>query len=163
MIMNPGFRFNSLCPAPLNTPLLQDWLGDDKEKRYRREVHFPTGRFGEAIEQAQMVVFLASDDSSFVNAQEMIVDGGMTRVCGILDVFSSPKLTSSRHTSLRKDRQPRLPRTRHLVRSKSMDGGHNRHDSHSVMEIKNIQAKAGETSIMIQSTCCFPSTPCKRR
>ncbi|TGZ82357.1 short-chain dehydrogenase/reductase [Ascodesmis nigricans] len=74
-----GFRFNSLCPAPLNTPLLQDWLGDDKEKRYRREVHFPTGRFGEAIEQAQMVVFLASDDSSFVNAQEMIVDGGMTR------------------------------------------------------------------------------------
>lgn len=68
----------------MNTPLLQDWLGDDKEKRHRREVHFPTGRFGEAIEQAHMVVFLASDDSSFVNAQEMIVDGGMTRV-GFLD------------------------------------------------------------------------------
>ena len=62
-----GFRFNSLCPAPLNTPLLQDWLGDDKHKRMRREVHFPTGRFGEAIEQAQAVVFLASDESSFVN------------------------------------------------------------------------------------------------
>lgn len=62
-----GFRFNSLCPAPLNTPLLQDWLGDDIPKRMRREIHFPTGRFGEAIEQAKAVVFLASDDSGFVN------------------------------------------------------------------------------------------------
>lgn len=62
-----GFRFNALCPAPLNTPLLQDWLGDDKEKRLRREIHFPTGRFGEAVEQARAVVFLASDESSFVN------------------------------------------------------------------------------------------------
>jgi NAD(P)-dependent dehydrogenase (short-subunit alcohol dehydrogenase family) len=62
-----GFRFNALCPAPLNTPLLQDWLGDDKAKRLRREIHLPSGRFGEAIEQAQAVVFLASDESSFVN------------------------------------------------------------------------------------------------
>lgn len=75
-----GFRFNSLCPAPLNTPLLQDWLGDDAAKRRRREVHFPTGRFGEAIEQAHMVVFLASDDAGFVTGQEMVVDGGMTKV-----------------------------------------------------------------------------------
>ncbi|KAK7739059.1 hypothetical protein SLS53_005957 [Cytospora paraplurivora] len=74
-----GFRFNSLCPAPLNTPLLQDWLGDDKEKRFRREVHFPTGRFGEAIEQAQAVLFLASDESSFVNGHDLVVDGGLTK------------------------------------------------------------------------------------
>lgn len=74
-----GFRFNSLCPAPLNTPLLQNWLGDDVVKRQRREVHFPTGRFGEAIEQAHAVVFLASDESSFVNGHDMVVDGGMTR------------------------------------------------------------------------------------
>jgi len=74
-----GFRFNSLCPAPLNTPLLQDWLGDDQAKRHRREVHFPSGRFGEAIEQAQAVLFLASDESSFVNGHDMVVDGGMTR------------------------------------------------------------------------------------
>lgn len=91
-----GFRFNALCPAPLkyvypiilvvstdnsSTPLLQDWLGDDKEKRFRREVHFPTGRFGEAIEQAHAVVFLASDESSFVNGTDFVVDGGMTKVC----------------------------------------------------------------------------------
>ncbi|KAF7121841.1 hypothetical protein CNMCM5793_009394 [Aspergillus hiratsukae] len=74
-----GFRFNSLCPAPLNTPLLQDWLGDDKEKRFRREIHFPTGRFGEAIEQAHAVIFLASDESSFVNAADFVVDGGLTK------------------------------------------------------------------------------------
>jgi NAD(P)-dependent dehydrogenase (short-subunit alcohol dehydrogenase family) len=74
-----GFRFNSLCPAPLNTALLQDWLGDDIPKRMRREIHFPTGRFGEAIEQAQAVLFLASDDSSFVNGHDFVVDGGMTK------------------------------------------------------------------------------------
>lgn len=74
-----GFRFNALCPAPLNTPLLQDWLGDDQAKRARREVHFPTGRFGEAVEQAQAVVFLASDEASFVNGHDMVVDGGMTK------------------------------------------------------------------------------------
>ncbi|KAF2155701.1 NAD(P)-binding protein [Myriangium duriaei CBS 260.36] len=74
-----SFRFNSLCPAPLNTPLLQDWLGDDQAKRQRREIHFPTGRFGEAIEQAQAVLFLASDEASFVNGTDFVVDGGMTK------------------------------------------------------------------------------------
>jgi NAD(P)-dependent dehydrogenase (short-subunit alcohol dehydrogenase family) len=59
---------------------LQDWLGDDMAKRHRREVHFPTGRFGEAIEQAHAVVFLASDESSFVNGTDFVVDGGMTKV-----------------------------------------------------------------------------------
>ncbi|KAK4569671.1 hypothetical protein LTR86_003436 [Recurvomyces mirabilis] len=74
-----GYRFNALCPAPLNTPLLQDWLGDDQEKRHRREVHFPMGRFGEAIEQAQAVLWLASDESSFVNGTDFVVDGGLTK------------------------------------------------------------------------------------
>lgn len=40
-----GIRVNSLCPGPLNTPLLQDFL-DTPEKRNRRTVHLPTGRFG---------------------------------------------------------------------------------------------------------------------
>ncbi|GAM82802.1 hypothetical protein ANO11243_007880 [Dothideomycetidae sp. 11243] len=74
-----GFRFNALCPAPLNTALLQDWLGDDAAKRHRREIHFPSGRFGEAIEQAQAVLFLATDESSFINGQDFVVDGGMTK------------------------------------------------------------------------------------
>jgi len=63
-----------------STPLLQDWLGDDAAKRHRREVHFPSGRFGEAIEQANAVLFLASDESSFVNGTDFVVDGAMSRV-----------------------------------------------------------------------------------
>lgn len=63
-----------------STALLQDWLGDDAAKRHRREIHFPTGRFGEAIEQAHAVLFLASDESSFVNGQDFVVDGGMAKV-----------------------------------------------------------------------------------
>ncbi|KAF7562669.1 hypothetical protein G7046_g1493 [Stylonectria norvegica] len=74
-----GFRFNSLCPAPLNTAMLQVFLGPDKAKRFRREIHFPTGRFGEAIEEAQAVLFLASDESSFVNATDFVVDGGLSK------------------------------------------------------------------------------------
>lgn len=73
-----GIRVNSLCPGPLNTPLLQDFL-DTEEKSLRRTVHLPSGRFGEAIEQAKAVVFLASDESSYVNGQDFLVDGGLTK------------------------------------------------------------------------------------
>lgn len=66
-----------------STPLLQDWLGDDAAKRHRRDIHFPSGRFGEAIEQAQAVLFLASDESSFVNGTDFVVDGGMTKVSSL--------------------------------------------------------------------------------
>lgn len=59
--------------------MLQDFLGNDHVKRFRREVHFPTGRFGEAIEQARAVIFLASDESSFVVGHDMVVDGGLTK------------------------------------------------------------------------------------
>ena len=74
-----GYRFNSLCPGPLDTPLLHEWIGDDMAKRWRREIHFPSGRFGEAIEQARGVVWLASDDSGFYNGQELVIDGGITK------------------------------------------------------------------------------------
>lgn len=73
-----GIRVNSLCPGPLNTPLLQDFL-DTEEKALRRTIHLPSGRFGEAIEQAKAVVFLASDESSYVNGQDFLVDGGLTK------------------------------------------------------------------------------------
>lgn len=73
-----GIRVNALCPGPLNTPLLQAFL-DTEEKALRRTVHLPSGRFGEAIEQAKAVVFLASDESSYVNGQDFLVDGGLTK------------------------------------------------------------------------------------
>lgn len=73
-----GIRLNALCPGPLKTPLLMDFL-NTPEKLNRRLVHSPMGRFGEAIEQALAVVFLASDDSSFVNGSDFLVDGGLTK------------------------------------------------------------------------------------
>lgn len=95
-----------------STPLLQDWLGDDKPKRFRREVHFPTGRFGEAIEQAHAVVFLASDESSFVNGSDFVVDGGMSKVCVPLITLDWSLLTRcKRRMLLQRDRPPPLPRT----------------------------------------------------
>ncbi|EIW70287.1 hypothetical protein TREMEDRAFT_71574 [Tremella mesenterica DSM 1558] len=71
-----GIRFNSLCPGPLRTPLLMDFL-NTPEKLNRRLVHNPMGRFGEAVEQAKAVVFLASDDSSYINGTDFMVDGGL--------------------------------------------------------------------------------------
>ncbi|CAH7685050.1 glucose 1-dehydrogenase [Phakopsora pachyrhizi] len=74
-----GIRFNALCPGPLRTPLLMDFL-NTPEKRERRVVHLPMGRFGEAIEQAKGALFLASDDSSYVTGTDFMVDGG-THAC----------------------------------------------------------------------------------
>ncbi|GAA5994320.1 uncharacterized protein JCM10292_001994 [Rhodotorula paludigena] len=71
-----GIRINSLCPGPLETKLLMDFL-DTPEKKNRRLVHVPMGRFGKAVEQAKGVLFLASDDSSFVTGTDFKVDGGI--------------------------------------------------------------------------------------
>ena len=51
---------------------------DSEEKRQRRLVHIPMGRFGEAEEIARTVVFLASDDASFITGATFAVDGGIT-------------------------------------------------------------------------------------
>ena len=72
-----NIRVNALCPGPLKTKLLMDFL-DTEEKRERRLVHIPMGRFGEAREIAQGALFLASDESSYVTGTEFLVDGGLT-------------------------------------------------------------------------------------
>ena len=72
-----NIRVNALCPGPLRTELLMKYL-DSEEKRQRRLVHIPMGRFGEAEEIARTVVFLASDDASFITGSTFVVDGGIT-------------------------------------------------------------------------------------
>jgi NAD(P)-dependent dehydrogenase (short-subunit alcohol dehydrogenase family) len=72
-----GIRVNALCPGPLRTELLMKVL-DTEEKRQRRLVHVPMGRFGEAAEIAGAALFLASDESSFMTGAELVVDGGIT-------------------------------------------------------------------------------------
>ncbi len=73
-----GVRVNALCPGPVNTPLLQELFAKDEERAARRLVHVPMGRFGEPEEMAAAVLFLASDDSSFMTASTFLVDGGIS-------------------------------------------------------------------------------------
>jgi NAD(P)-dependent dehydrogenase (short-subunit alcohol dehydrogenase family) len=73
-----GLRVNALCPGPVNTPLLQELFAKDPEKAARRLVHLPMGRFAEAREIANAALFLASDESSYVNASTFLVDGGLS-------------------------------------------------------------------------------------
>ncbi len=72
-----NIRVNALCPGPLRTELLMKFLDTD-EKKQRRLVHIPMGRFGEAVEMAKAALWLASDDSSYVTGTEFVVDGGIT-------------------------------------------------------------------------------------
>jgi NAD(P)-dependent dehydrogenase (short-subunit alcohol dehydrogenase family) len=73
-----GIRVNALCPGPVNTPLLQELFAKDAERAARRLVHVPMGRFGEPHEMANAVLFLASDESSFMTGAMLVVDGGVT-------------------------------------------------------------------------------------
>jgi NAD(P)-dependent dehydrogenase (short-subunit alcohol dehydrogenase family) len=72
-----GIRVNALCPGPVDTPLLRELFASDPEKAARRMVHVPPGRFARADEIAHAAVFLASDESSYVNATTFLVDGGL--------------------------------------------------------------------------------------
>ena len=72
-----NIRVNALCPGPLRTELLMKFL-DTEEKKQRRLVHIPMGRFGEAAEMAQSALFLASEESSYVTGATFNVDGGIT-------------------------------------------------------------------------------------
>jgi NAD(P)-dependent dehydrogenase (short-subunit alcohol dehydrogenase family) len=73
-----GVRVNALCPGPVNTPLLQELFATDPERAARRLTHIPLGRFAEPDEIAGAVLFLASDESSFITASQFMVDGGIS-------------------------------------------------------------------------------------
>jgi NAD(P)-dependent dehydrogenase (short-subunit alcohol dehydrogenase family) len=73
-----GVRVNALCPGPVDTPLLRELYAGDPVEAQRRMVHVPMGRFAQADEIANAVLFLASDESSYVNATTFMVDGGIS-------------------------------------------------------------------------------------
>lgn len=72
-----GIRVNALCPGPVQTPLMAQILSTP-ERRQRRLVHVPKGRFAEPREIADAALFLASDESSYVNGATFVVDGGIS-------------------------------------------------------------------------------------
>jgi NAD(P)-dependent dehydrogenase (short-subunit alcohol dehydrogenase family) len=73
-----GVRVNALCPGPVDTPLLRELFAKDAVAAARRLVHVPMGRFARAEEIASAALFLAGDESSYVNASTFLVDGGIS-------------------------------------------------------------------------------------
>jgi NAD(P)-dependent dehydrogenase (short-subunit alcohol dehydrogenase family) len=74
-----GVRVNALCPGPVDTPLLRELFAADEVAANRRLVHVPSGRFASVDEIANAALFLASDESSYVNATAFMVDGGISQ------------------------------------------------------------------------------------
>ena len=73
-----GVRSNAICPGPVETPLLMDWLVKDEEAKRIRLARNPTGRFGKPEEIVYMAMYLASDESRWTNGASLVVDGGIT-------------------------------------------------------------------------------------
>jgi NAD(P)-dependent dehydrogenase (short-subunit alcohol dehydrogenase family) len=73
-----GVRSNAICPGPVETPLLMDWLLKDEAAKQLRLARNPTGRFGKPEEIVYMAIYLASDESRWTNGASLVVDGGIT-------------------------------------------------------------------------------------
>jgi NAD(P)-dependent dehydrogenase (short-subunit alcohol dehydrogenase family) len=73
-----GVRVNALCPGPVETPLLLRIWGETPGAAERRLVHLPMGRMAKPREIVNAALFLASEESSYVNAATFVVDGGLT-------------------------------------------------------------------------------------
>jgi NAD(P)-dependent dehydrogenase (short-subunit alcohol dehydrogenase family) len=73
-----GVRVNALCPGPVETPLLLRIWSETPGAAERRLVHVPMGRMAKPREIVNAALFLASDESSYVNAATFVVDGGLT-------------------------------------------------------------------------------------
>ena len=77
-----NIRVNALCPGPLRTEMLMSFLNTE-EKRQRRLVHIPMGRFGEADELVGTAIWLGSAASQFITGIVVPVDGGFSAFSGI--------------------------------------------------------------------------------
>jgi NAD(P)-dependent dehydrogenase (short-subunit alcohol dehydrogenase family) len=77
-VARQGVRVNALCPGPVETPLLLRIFGDDPAAYERRRIHLPMGRLAKPREIVAAALFLASDESSYVNGATFVVDGGLT-------------------------------------------------------------------------------------
>ncbi len=72
-----GIRFNAVCPGVIDTPMVQQASEDNTEELERIKAGIPAGRLGDPEEIADTVVWLCSEESSYVMGQPIIVDGGL--------------------------------------------------------------------------------------
>ncbi len=73
-----GVRSNAICPGPIETPLLTEWLLSDPTAKALRLNRIPMGRFGRAEDVVYLAIYLASDESTWTNGAALVVDGGIT-------------------------------------------------------------------------------------
>jgi len=73
-----GVRSNAICPGPIETPLLMDWLLKDEAAKQLRLARNPTGRFGKPEEVVNAAIYLASDESRWTNGAQFVIDGGIS-------------------------------------------------------------------------------------
>ena len=73
-----GIRSNAICPGPIETPLMTEWLLTDPEAKAVRLARNPSGRFGRTEDIVNLGIYLASDESTWTNGAVMVVDGGIT-------------------------------------------------------------------------------------
>ena len=73
-----GVRANAICPGPIETPLLMDWLLKDEDAKRLRLARNPTGRFGKPEEIVNVALYLASDESRWTNGAHFVIDGGIS-------------------------------------------------------------------------------------
>jgi NAD(P)-dependent dehydrogenase (short-subunit alcohol dehydrogenase family) len=72
-----NLRANAICPGPVETPLAMQVYGGE-ENWQRRRIHIPTGSLGRPEDIADAALYLASDESRWVNATCLVVDGGIS-------------------------------------------------------------------------------------
>ena len=73
-----GIRSNAICPGPIETPMLMEWLLKDEEAKRLRLSRQPSGRFGRPEDIVNCALYLASDESDWTNGAVLVVDGGIT-------------------------------------------------------------------------------------
>lgn len=73
-----GVRANAICPGPIETPLLTEWLLKEPAEKAKRINRIPMGRFGRTADIVNMALYLASDEATWTNGAALVVDGGIT-------------------------------------------------------------------------------------
>lgn len=73
-----GIRVNAVCPGPIDTAMMEQVDFHDTERKIKREQALPMGRYGSPAEVAELVAWLCSDASSYVNGQAYVIDGGLS-------------------------------------------------------------------------------------